>query len=120
MSAPNDGGLGQRVGLIERQFEGFKSDLKQVGVALGEIKLAISSARPSWYVLVPIALSIILLIAGGVAEVGSLKGEISALNTLKAARDQQFEGIDRRLGTLEQRQWEELRADRDHLRAVQK
>lgn len=120
MSAPSDGGLTPRVGSLERQFEGFKSDLRQVGLALEEIKKAISGARPSWFVLLPIALTIILIIAGGVAEVGSLRGEIGALQTLKAARDQQFEAIDRRLGTLEQRQWDELRSERDHLRTVQK
>lgn len=106
-----------RVGELERGFAEMRADMRGISTILAEIKSGIASARPAWWVIAPIAVSIIVLIAAGVLAFGSVRGDIARFDTLKDVRDRQIDGLQSRLDRSEARQWEELRTDRDRERA---
>src|SRR4051794_14419285 len=95
-----DGNLGTRVGHLETSVAEIKATLTGFSGVLGEIKASLNNSRPAWYVLAPIAITFILMIAAGVAAFGSVKGELAGLHALKDARDSQFGAIDHRLEVL--------------------
>lgn len=118
-----DNPLGGRVDRLERDvgelrtdFASVKATLGSFGSVLSEIKATLSSSRPAWYVLAPIAIGGLAAVASGVLAFGSLKGDLARLEELKGVRARQIEMLDGRIDRIEQKQWDELRAERDSLR----
>jgi hypothetical protein len=108
--------LERDVGELRTDFASVKATLGSFGSVLGEIKATISSGRPAWYVLAPIAIGGLLAVASGVLAFGSLKGDLARFEELKTVRARQIEALDGRIDRIEQRQYDEMRAERDALR----
>lgn len=92
----------QRISTTEQAVVQIRADLRSVGRSLDEIKTALNSSRPNVWVIVPIALTFILMIVGSVAAFGGVR-EAAAYERGRVDRmEQDFRRI-------EQRQWERQR-----------
>jgi hypothetical protein len=87
--------LERDVGDLKTDFATVKSDLRAFGALLGEIKQGLNNARPAWYVLLPILISFIVLIAGGILAFASIKTDVAGLSAMRDSTQK-----------MEQRQWE--------------
>lgn len=105
--------LERDLGELRTDFASVKATLASFGSVLGEIKATLSSGRPAWYVLAPILIGGLLAVVSGVVAFGSLKSDFARLEEVNAVRERQIEALGQRVDRLEQRQWEELRAERD-------
>lgn len=110
--------LERDLGELRTDFASVKATLGSFGGVLGEIKASLSSARPAWYVLAPIVIGLLMAVASGVLAFGSLKGDLARFEELKSVRERQIDAIGARIDRLEQRQFEELRGERDALRTA--
>jgi hypothetical protein len=88
-----------RISALEHGVVEIRSDLRALGGVLGEIKAAIDKSRPSLWVVIPIALTFIIMIVGGVAAFGGLRED-------GAGREARLNELRRDLDRMEQRQWE--------------
>ena len=108
--------LERDVGELRTDFASVKATLGSFASVLSEIKATISNARPAWYVLAPILIGSLIAVASGVLAFGSLKGDLARFEELKGVREREAAALDRRIARIEQRQWDELRGERDALR----
>ncbi|TFI59135.1 hypothetical protein E2493_06310 [Sphingomonas parva] len=97
--------LERDVGELRADFASVKATLASFGGVLGEIKATLSSARPAWYVVVPMLLAAVLAIASAVLAFGSLRADQVRADALAAVRERQLEALAGRLDRIEQRQW---------------
>jgi hypothetical protein len=112
----NQADITRRVGSLETGMARVAEALNGLKSILDDVRTQVVASRPSFWVLVPSILAFAAMVVSGVIAVTSLRSDIASLYAIKDQREVQFSRMQSEIDRIEQRQWLELRMERDHLR----
>lgn len=108
--------IDRRVGVLETRMAEVVTALGGLKSILDEVKVGLNNSRPSLWMLIPGIMGFVTMLVAGVVSVTSIKGDIGALVARADARTAQLTIMQSQIDITRERQWEELRGERDHLR----
>lgn len=113
----DDTRLNTRVGALETRMAEVAIALGNLKAILDEVKVGLTNARPSMWVLIPSLLGFISMLIAGVVSVTSIRGDIAALYAVKDAREAQLARMQGELDQAQHRQWDSLVKERDYYKS---